>query len=286
MKILLVGCGNMGAALIEGWLKAKIIAPEDMHVVARSLPLKNLGSYTLQNPPQIYLASDIAVDISDLEMIEFDFIVFAVRPQTMAMILPIYQKLASKKTPFITVAAGLEEVFYRGFLGDETPIIRVMPNMPTAIGQGMNGIYYNDYVRSEVKIKIQKLMQVLGEIEILKNETDMGAFTALAGSGPAYLYLLVEAMSKAAIKLGLDSNNTEKIALQTVLGAAQYLQANGSGAENLRFEVALPGGTTEQALNVFLRNDAMFHLVEAAMQAACDRSKIMGEELAVKNEIN
>ena len=273
MKILIVGFGNMGAAMVNQWLKADLLAPSDTHIVGRALPLKNLNIET--DKINLYQSNDVAKIAPDA----INMVVLCVRPQIMRDILPLYKKFSKQNIPFITVAAGLKDTFYREHLGDNAQIIRVMPNMPTAIGFGMNAVYYNQNVSEQVKQNVEKLMNGLGEIETLQKEEEMDAFTALAGSGPAYGYLLVEAMAKAAIKLGLNPETAEQIALQTVLGAGQYLKQHQGNAEDLRTEIALPGGVTEAALSVFMKENIMFDLVESAMRKATTRSETMGIEM-------
>ena len=273
MKILIVGFGNMGAAMVNQWLKADLLAPSDTHIVGRALPLKNLN--IPQDKINLYQSDDVAKIAPDA----INMVVLCVRPQIMRDILPLYKKFSEQNIPFITVAAGLKDAFYREHLGDNAQIIRVMPNMPTAIGCGMNAVYYNQNVSEQVKQNVKKLMNGLGQVEILQKEEEMDAFTALAGSGPAYGYLLVEAMAKAAIKLGLNPETAEQIALETVLGAGQYLKQHQGNAESLREEIALPGGVTEAALSVFMKENIMFDLVESAMRKATTRSETMGIEM-------
>ncbi len=281
MKLIIVGCGHIGGAMLEGWLVSHIVAEHDAHIIAPNHPLKNLGTFSKKAPLNIYHTDDITNLVKQTEFTaDNSMVVLAVRPQIMKDVLPLYRPLADKNIPFMTVAAGLHEDFYRNILGDKQPIIRVMPNMPTSIGRGMNAIYYNQYCMENHKNIAEKLMCPLGEFDILSNEDEMDAFTALAGSGPAYIFLLVESMAAAAVSLGFPSENAQKIALETVLGTAEYMKDIGLDGATLRSKIALPGGTTEQALKILMQTDGLAELMQKAMSAASEHSKKMSKELA------
>ena len=285
MQIIIVGCGHMGGAMLEGWLASHLISDDDTHVIAPNLPLKNLGDYSKTVTFAQHHISEIASLAQDERFTaDSTMIVMAVRPQIMKEVLPNYQAFADKNIPFITVAAGLPEAFYRTILGNNTAIIRVMPNMPTSIGRGMNAICYNQHCSQTVKETTEKLMRPLGEIDILNSESEMDAFTALAGSGPAYLFALVKAMSDAAVTLGFEQKRAQKLALQTVLGASEYMNECGLSAEQLIDKIALAGGTTEAALaqlnNNNSHNNNLGDLMKNALTAAKTRSAQMGRDMA------
>ncbi len=281
MKLIIVGCGHIGSAMLEGWLASKLIAEQDTHIVAPNYPLKNLGAYAQKAQLNSYHTNDIEKLLNQADFnADNSMVLLAVRPQIMKDVLPLYRPFADKNIPFMTVAAGLHEDFYRNILGDTLPIIRVMPNMPTSIGRGMNAIYYNQYCVENQKIIIEKLMSALGEFDILNNEEEMDTFTALAGSGPAYIFLLVESMAAAAVKLGFPETRAKRIALETVLGTAEYMKDIGLDGEVLRKKIALPGGTTEQALNVLMQDEGLPALMEQALKVASEHSKKMSKEMA------
>ncbi|MCH9853358.1 MAG: pyrroline-5-carboxylate reductase [Alphaproteobacteria bacterium] len=281
MQIIIVGCGHMGGAMLEGWLASHILAGEDAHIVAPNFPLKNLGDYSKTINFAQHHTSEIASLTKDNRFTSDNtMIVVAVIPQIMKDVLPNYQAFADKNIPFMTVAAGLPEAFYRNILGEKTPIIRVMPNMPTSIGRGMNAICYNQYCYQTVKETTEKLMRPLGEIDILQSESEMDAFTALAGSGPAYLFALVKAMSDAGVALGFEQQRAQRLALQTVLGASEYMNECGLSAEQLMAKIALAGGTTEAALAQLNNDNALGDLMKNALKAAKNRSAQMGKDMS------
>ena len=280
MQIIIVGCGHMGGAMLEGWLASHLVSGDDTYVIAPNLPLKNLGDYSKTITfAQHHTSEIIALAQDDKFNADNTMIVMAVRPQIMKDVLPNYQAFASKNIPFMTVAAGLPEVFYRNILGENTAIIRVMPNMPTSIGRGMNAICYNQHCSDAIKETTEKLMRPLGEIDILQSESEMDAFTALAGSGPAYLFALVKAMKDAAVKLGFEQTRAQRLALQTVLGASEYMNECGLSAEQLIAKIALPNGTTEAALAQLNANNNLGDLMQKALTAAKDRSAQMGRDM-------
>ena len=281
MKIIIVGCGHMGGAMLEGWLTSGIIAEQDTHIIAPNHPLKNLGETAQKAQLNIYHENDIPKLSNQSEFTaDNSMIILAVRPQIMKDVLPLYRPFADKNIPFMTVAAGLREDFYRSMLGDTQAIIRVMPNMPTSIGRGMNAICYNQYCSDEHKKITETLMRPLGEVDILSHEDEMDAFTALAGSGPAYIFLLVESMAAAAVALGFPETRAQKIALETVLGTAEYMKDTGLDGETLRNKIALPGGTTEQAIKILMQNGGLPELMQQALYAASEHSKKMSKEMA------
>ncbi len=284
MQIIIVGCGHMGGAMLEGWLASHLITGDDTHVIAPNLPLKNLGDYSKTvNFSQHHTTEIASLAQDDRFNADNTMIVMAVRPQIMKTVLPDYQAFAAKNIPFITVAAGLPEEFYRKILGEKTPIIRVMPNMPTSIGRGMNAICYNQHCSDDMKATTEKLMSPLGEIDILNSESEMDAFTALAGSGPAYLFALVKAMKDAAVTLGFEQSRAQRLALQTVLGASEYMNDCGLSAEQLIAKIALPNGTTEAALaqlNTDDGNNNLGDLMQKALTAAKNRSAQMGRDMS------
>ncbi len=285
MQIIIVGCGHMGGAMLEGWLASHLISGDDAHVIAPNLPLKNLGDYSKTVSFAQHHTSEIASLAQDDRFTAANtMIVMAVIPQIMKTVLPDYQAFADKNISFITVAAGLPEAFYRNILGNNTAIIRVMPNMPTSIGRGMNAICYNQHCSENIKATVEKLMRPLGEIDILNSESEMDAFTALAGSGPAYLFALVKAMSDAAVTLGFEKQRAQKLALQTVLGASEYMNECGLSAEQLMAKIALPNGTTEAALaqlnNNNGNNNSLDDLMKNALTAAKNRSAQMGKDMS------
>ncbi len=202
-----------------------------------------------------------------------DVIVLAVKPQSVDVVFESVADCFDEDKLVISIAAGIPVMRITDALGD-IPVIRVMPNTPSLLGKGAAGIYANKKARNKLETAV-KIFSAIGEAVVVKTEDDIDTVTALSGSGPAYYFLMMEEMIKAAVELGLDEETAKKLTLQTALGAAELaIEAakNGETPEQLRQKVASPGGTTEAALRVF--NDDQFGaIVVLAMEKAKERSK-------------
>ncbi|MEJ0063797.1 MAG: pyrroline-5-carboxylate reductase [Alphaproteobacteria bacterium] len=254
--IILVGCGHLGQAMLRRWLDHN----EDYHfTVVKPSPLPDdLASHArvtwVAEPPN---AAEAAA------------IIYAVRPQQLAAILPAYRDLA-RTCPNISVAAGWTLKKLAQYLGDAA-IIRTMPNLPAQIGLGVTAAVANDRCDQATKDLAENLLHATGEVAWLDDERQMDAVTALSGSGPAYAFLLAAAMEEAGIKLGLPQPVAGRLARQTVYGAAAYMVQGDQAADELWRAMQLPGGTTEAAFTRLLAADGMTPMILEAMQraAAC-----------------
>jgi len=261
-NILLVGCGNMGRALVKGWLtegrdpeRIQVVDPNtEAASVARELGVKAVTSLSEVQMP-------VAV------------IVLAVKPQQLESILPAYRDLAAAGTVVLSIAAGKQIEFYERALGGEPAIVRGMPNTPAAIGQGMTVLAANRAVTAEQHALCQSLMAAVGEVAWLADEQLMDAVTAVSGSGPAYVFLLIECLTDAAVSAGLEKNLARQLAEQTVAGAGAYALVSEQDAGELRRRVTSPGGTTEAALEILMRPDGLPALFVQAVQAASKRAR-------------
>ena len=263
LKILLVGCGKMGGALLSGWLKQNIKA-SNISVIE---PQKNNLDIFLKNGVNLYSKFE------DLENhYEPDFILFAVKPQMMDEIVPDY-KYFSGKTTFISIAAGKTITYFESLLGKKSAIIRAMPNTPAAVGRGITALYPNAHVSNQQKQAAESLLSAVGETVWLDNEEQMDAVTALSGGGPAYVFLLIETMTKAGIAAGLPDDVAARLAHTTVCGAGELARLAEEPPEQLRKNVTSPGGTTLEALNVLMADDGIQPLFDKAIAAATRRSR-------------
>lgn len=265
-RLLLLGGGNIGSALLAGWIKKEI--PLEVTVVDPS-PSDHLRD--LVTKPHTLVQS-----IDALKKTSFDVVVLAVKPQSFPEILPTLIPFTNGRAVFMSVAAGKTMAGMQEILGMETPIIRVMPNTPALIGQGMAGLVANAYVSEDARQLAEDLMLAVGDSVWVSDEEQMHAVTALSGSGPAYVFAMVEAMQKAGEALGLDAETALKLARKTVQGAgALAAEKADTDPSELRRQVTSPGGTTAAALDVLLAEDGLAKLMREAMRAAAKRSQEM-----------
>lgn len=268
MKTLLVGCGNMGFAMLKGWLDKGILAPADVHVVEPNDSLRQRagGLGVNAHDDASKLPSGLVAGI----------IIIAVKPQVFADVLQAYRRFAPDAA-FVSVAAGITVRSMSDILGAETPIMRVMPNTPSAVGAGMMVMYANQHVSSAQADQIAALMRASGEIATIDDETMMDAVTGLSGSGPAYVFHMIEAMRDAGIEAGLPEPIAAQLARQTVYGAALYATRSDEAPGTLREQVTSPNGTTAAALAVLMDSQSgLTQLMTKAVLASRDRSKELG----------
>lgn len=265
--LILAGCGNMGRAMLQGWLSNDILNQDDVYVVEPQDELrelaKELGVHTF--PDAAGLPADLVPDL----------IVLAVKPQIMFKVTPAYEKFAPAAA-FVSVAAGIRIEKLQAALGQQTPIIRVMPNTPAAISKGMMVICNGANVSPTQSGIVERLMRASGEIATVADEALMDAVTAVSGSGPAYIFHFIEALRDAALAAGLPEATAKLLSEQTVFGAAVYAKKSDIDPGTLREQVTSPNGTTAAALDVLMGNDALTDLLIKAVDAAKTRS----EELA------
>lgn len=263
IRLLLVGCGNMGHAMLTGWMKMAN-APEVV-VVEPAEVLRERAKQT--GARAVASAADIPANFSP------DVAIFAVKPQMLPSILPDYRSLEG--TCFVSVAAGTTMEALGQGLGDAA-IVRCMPNTPAAIGRGVFGFTANARTTPEQRLLVRRLLEPTGTVFELADETMIDRITAVSGSGPAYLFHFIEAMTAAAKAVGLPADVAREAARQTVFGAAALAEASPEGAEELRKAVTSPGGTTAAALSVLMGEERLARLVTEAVQAAFDRAQELG----------
>lgn len=204
-----------------------------------------------------------------------DVIVLAVKPQAMKSVTQPLADLAQKKNPLIiSIAAGITIASLEEWMG-ELPIVRCMPNTPALVQTGATGLFANDKVTDEQKDLAKSILSSVGMAIWVKEEGTLDTVTAVSGSGPAYFFLVMEAMIEAGVELGLTEDEATQLTLQTALGAAQMAITSDDSAASLRKKVTSPGGTTEQALLTFEEGD-LRGLFKSALTAA----KVRSEELA------
>ena len=262
-KLLLVGCGKMGGAMLSGWL-GRDMSPADVVVV------EPYGGDAIREQLDVTVIE--ALQELDTAFIP-DIIVFAVKPQAMDEIVPLYAKFVRPETMFLSIAAGKPSSYFEKLLGDGAAIVRSMPNTPAAVGRGITVAYGNGAVSSAQKLIATRLLEAVGEVGWVEGEGLIDAVTAVSGSGPAYVFLMIECMAKAGVEVGLDPALAEQLARATVAGSGELVRQSSESASTLRENVTSPGGTTAAALEVLMAEDGLQKLMSQAVSAAEVRSR-------------
>lgn len=266
-KVVLVGCGNMGFALLGGWLEAGLKA-QNVHVIEPTQTLRERAAA---------LGVTVAADAGSLPA-DAGIVIFAVKPQILPDILDPYRPLAGRAT-FVSIAAGITLETLETGLGKEAAIIRAMPNTPAAIGKGSIALCPNGRVGASALAEVSGLLAAGGAVHTVDDEALIDAVTAISGSGPAYLFHFMECLNEAGRRLGLPDDLALALARETVFGAGALAVASSDTPTELRRQVTSPNGTTAAALAVFMEGDALRTLVGAAVTAAYDRSlELSGKE--------
>lgn len=264
VKLLVVGCGKMGNAILSG-LFDKGIAPEDVVIVepgeqARSAMTRRPGLTVVDS------AEDIGAGLRP------QVVVFAVKPQMMNEVAPSYAPLVSDHTVFLSIAAGRTIGSMQAVLGNSAAIVRAMPNTPASVHRGITVACGNQRVTAKQRTRCEELLSAVGDVVWIEDECLMDAVTAVSGSGPAYVFLLVETLTTAGIEAGLSAELAARLARATVAGAGELLHVSETEPELLRKHVTSPGGTTAAALEVLMAPDGLQALMTRAVHAARDRS--------------
>lgn len=269
LRLILVGAGKMGSAMLEGWLKQDL-SPDDVIVVepfaaTAQLISDKLGVKTVSS----------AAEISDGAAPET--IVLAVKPQMMDDAIGDYQRFVSESCVFVSVAAGKTIDYFETHLGTATAIVRAMPNTPAAVGRGITVCCPNQHVSDEQREWADTLLKSVGVVEWVDNEGHIDVVTALSGGGPAYVFLLVEVMAQAGIDAGLPADLSMRLARTTVAGAGELLHQSSEDAATLRKNVTSPAGTTYEALQVLMAEDALQPMMTEAIKQATRRSRELAD---------
>lgn len=268
-----IGAGNMGEAFIGALTKTGLCQPSNILISDIDKARLNL------------IKSSFGVQIAPDNRHVFDAcrtVVLAVKPQQMETVLCELAKALAAQTDrklIISIAAGyriqkMEQLLYHSLNDDhqkKLPLIRVMPNTPALVLSGMTGLSSNRYATAEDITAARTLLQAMGKV-LEFEEQDLDAVTAVSGSGPAYVFYLIEAMIEAGLQLNLNPQNARELTLETLKGAVALMEQRGESAESLRRKVTSPGGTTEAALRVIERHRVKQTIIEAIL-AAADRSR-------------
>lgn len=268
-SITFIGAGNMASALIGGLTQQGFAAQQ---LCATDLHQESLR--TLEQTFGIQTSTDNSEAVS-----QADIVILAVKPQVLKSVLTELAPALQQRQPLlISIAAGINSDSLDRWSGGNLPIVRCMPNTPALTQTGASGLYATDKVSAEQKQQTEQILSAVGIALWVQKESEIDAVTAVSGSGPAYYFLMMEAMIDAGEKLGLSRAVAEQLTLQTALGAAKMAQASDVDVAELRRRVTSPGGTTEQALNCF-EQGGLRALVEQALNAADQRSTELAEQL-------
>ena len=260
--IALVGAGKMGCAMLEGWL-ARGLSPQDVVVLE-------------PNPSPVILARQqqgLALNPPADAMRPVRVLILAVKPQVAADILPRLAPLIGPDSVAVSIMAGKQLRFLQSHLPAGCAVIRAMPNTPAAIGRGITVAVGNAQVTRAQRDCVDALLAGTGSVEWIGDETLMDAVTALSGSGPAYVFHLVEALTEAGIAAGLPAELAAKLARQTVAGSGELLHRAKETPAELRQNVTSPNGTTAAALEILMAADGLSALMTKAVLAAAKRSR-------------
>ncbi|MGZ5577046.1 MAG: pyrroline-5-carboxylate reductase [Methylobacter sp.] len=268
-KIGFIGGGNMASSLISG-LIASGHAPEqiwvsDINPDTLADLKKQLNVNTTINNEDIINAADV--------------VVLAVKPQTLSTVAQGIAALVQQKKPLVvSIAAGINQNSLSRWLGADTAIVRCMPNTPALVLTGATALHANNKVTAEQCDLAENILRAVGIALWVDDEAELDAVTAISGSGPAYFFLLMEAMEKAALELGLGRETSRLLVQQTALGAAKIALESAESPEQLRKRVTSPGGTTQRAIETF-EQGGFTELVSKALHAARDRSIEMSKQM-------
>ena len=269
LQIMLVGCGKMGNAMLTGWLADSSL---DAQFTIIEPNADHLGWARAHQQVAVY--SDCEVAITEGAPVS-SVIVLAVKPQIMDEAIAAFGPLRDDNTAFITIAAGISTAWLKARLGANVPVLRAMPNTPAAIGRGVTALYYHSSA-SKLAVLATQLLNTIGTVVAIDDEAQMDAVTAVSGSGPAYVFLMAEAMTAAGVSVGLPEALSRQLAEATVTGAGALVEAADDSPATLRENVTSKGGTTAAALEVLMANDGLTALMERAIQAAKRRSVELG----------
>jgi pyrroline-5-carboxylate reductase len=262
LKLLLVGCGHIGSALLSGWLKQR-----GLYKISVVTPHQASLDTFLNDPDVTWFQTPEA--IQDVP----DFIVFAVKPQILHDVLPAYKRFCEKNSLFISVAAGKTLEFYSSYLGKPLNLVRAMPNTPATIGKGITLLLKNEAISPQQKTVVEELFQALGDCWWMDTEDQFDCAAALTACGPAYVFNFVESLAGAAEELGFPQPLANQLAEALVTGSSHFLEQSKESPEALRIKVTSSGGMTEAGLKILNhKTSGLQSLLKETIKAAYARA--------------
>lgn len=266
--IAFIGAGNMARAIIGGLLENGFAATDIWASEPNAEHLQDLAEQGLN------VTSDNGAAVAAA-----DIVVLAVKPQVMkAVATDLAGAVQSRQPLVVSIAAGINLDALQRWLGGEVALVRCMPNTPSLVQTGASGLFANSRVSAEQRQQATTVLEAVGIALWVQSEAELDAVTAISGSGPAYYFLMMEAMTAAGVKLGLSEETARGLTLQTALGAARMASNSDVDPTELRRRVTSPNGTTERAINTF-QAEGFEALVENALTACRDRSVELAGEL-------
>ena len=267
-KIGFIGGGNMATSLVNGLVASghepKQIWVSDINPTALSSLSSHLGVNVTQNNQEVIRSVDV--------------VVLSIKPQIMAQVAKEIAPYLKQGQLVVSIAAGVNQKSLRNWLGADTAVVRCMPNTPALVLTGATALFANDKVTQAQRDLAETILRAVGIALWVADENELDAVTAISGSGPAYFFLLMEAMEKVAVEMGLEEGTARLLIQQTALGAAKIALESAESPAELRRRVTSPGGTTQQAIETFERG-GFSGLVAKALNAAKDRSIEMSKQM-------
>lgn len=261
-----IGCGNMAKAIIGGLIKSNLILPEKILASAKTKD-------TLKKIEKEY---NIETTLDNKEVARVsDYLILAVKPYMHHMILEEIGKEVRKDTIVITIAAGISMDYMKQHLGKDILVVKAMPNTPAMVGEGITALVLDEEIKKEAREEIIDIFNSFGKTEILE-ENLMDGFSALCGSSPAYVYMMIEAMADGGVMQGIPRKQSYKMAAQAVLGAAKMVLETGIHPGELKDNVCSPKGTTIEAVAKLEERGFRSSIIEA-IRVCTEKSKKISE---------
>ncbi|WP_343561956.1 pyrroline-5-carboxylate reductase [Kiloniella sp. b19] len=270
MRLMLVGCGKMGGAMLEGWLDDGL-PPANVTIVDPAANKPEATWLSAWRDRGVLVVEQAGAVPSGQTP---DVVLFAVKPQVIDALISEYKEFAEQGALVLSVVAGKTISFFEEALGAQTAVVRTMPNTPAAVGRGMTVLCANALVPDRMKEQCAKLLSAVGETAWIEDEALMDAVTGVSGSGPAYIFHMAEALAEAGVAAGLPRELAVQLANATVSGAGELLRQSPDTPATLRQNVTSPGGTTQAGLNVLMHDEkGLVPLMTAVVDAAAKRSR-------------
>lgn len=267
-SLLLLGCGKMGGALLQGWLDQGMAGGRATPVwVVEPDGAAMRGFAGRPGVTHVARAAELPADLRP------GVVLLAVKPQTMDQALAPLAPMAAAGPLFLSIAAGKTLAYFARHLGQGAAVVRAMPNTPAAVGRGATVAVPNRQVAPAQRAWADRLLSAVGEVHWVEDEGLLDAVTALSGGGPAYVFLLIEVLAQAGVDAGLPAALSMRLARATVSGAGELARRSAEDAATLRQNVTSPGGTTLEALKVLMAPDGLQPLFSRAIAAAARRSR-------------
>lgn len=264
-KVGFIGCGNMGKAMIGGIIKSKLVSRNDIIVSTSSQ----------ESLDKVRKEFGVGSNLDNKEVArKADILILAVKPHLYKGILREIKEEIRKETIVVSIGAGISLAFLKENLKEASKFIKTMPNTPASVGEGMSAVSPGEDLNEEEIKEVVNIFESFGEVEII-DEKLMDAFTAIAGSAPAYIFILIEAMADAGVKEGLARNVAYKMAAQAVLGSAQMVLESSEHPASLKDKVCSPSGTTIESV-ISLEKSGFRASIMEAMEVCSEKSKFMG----------